>query len=87
MTMGITIYYLVVDFSRDSWKHYNYWAVMSLDIFAIIFWLISFAIMAADIAPFADENEVCDYYGTCIWFGYILFACLAAVAGLGGVEL
>lgn len=87
VTIGITIYYLVVNFSRDAWKHYNYWAVMSLDMFAILFWLISLAIMAADIAPYADETEVCDYYyGTCTWLGAIFFACLAAIAGLGGAE-
>lgn len=85
--MGIAIYCIVVEFSRDAWKGYNYWAVLALDIFLLVFWLVSFAIMAADIAPFGDTREVCDIYGYCLIMGDILFACLAAIAGLGGLEL
>lgn len=28
--MAITIYCMVVHFSRDAWKGYNYWAVLAL---------------------------------------------------------
>lgn len=82
---------MVVEFSVDAWKSYNYWAVLSLDIFALIFWLISFALMAAEVAPFADGFTICGVY-ECIYdplegMWLTLFACLATVAGLGGVEL
>lgn len=84
--MGVTIYSLVVEFSRDAWKSYNYWAILSLDIFLLVLWLVSFALMAADVAPWADGNAVCDYWD-CYTMGSVLFACLAAIAGLGGAEL
>lgn len=89
-TIIITIYYIVVEFSASAWKSYNYWAVLALDIFALIFWLISFALMAAQTAPFANGFTVCGVY-ECIYYPLegvflTLFACMATVAGLGGVE-
>lgn len=89
--MIIAIYCIVVEFSVDSWKGYNYWAILALDIFALIFWLISFALMAAQVAPFADGFTTCGVY-VCTTYAlegvYLtLFACMATVAGLGGVEL
>lgn len=70
---------------------YNYWAVMSLDILLIIFWLSSFALMASQVAPFMQGSTYC-YYGYCTTYrltgGDLTFAsCMAAVAGLGGLEL
>lgn len=90
-TLVITIYYMVVEFSRSAWKSYNYWAVLSLDIFALIFWLISFALMAAQTAPFSDGFIICGSL-ECIYYSLdgiflTIFACMATVAGLGGIEL
>lgn len=84
-TMGITIYSIVVEFSRDAWKGYNYWAVLALDIFLLIFWLVSFALTAAEAAVVGDE-VFCTAYD-CFTMTDVYIACLAAVAGLGGVEL
>lgn len=84
------IYYLVVDFGKDAWKGYNYWAVLSLDISLLIFWLISFALDAARVAPFANGWTICDDF-ECIYYPldyYLeLFACMCTMTGLAGVEL
>lgn len=87
-TIIITVYYIVVEFGPVN--GYNYWAVLALDIFAIIFWVASFALLASQIAPYMNGYTVCDYYecdtyaltGDELTFG----ACLCAAAGLGGVE-
>ncbi|KAF7553629.1 hypothetical protein G7Z17_g3501 [Cylindrodendrum hubeiense] len=70
---------------------YNYWAVMSLDIFLLIFWLISFALLAAETAYFwAAGTYYCGYYscyyGTLEGSALVLGAILAAAAGLGALE-
>ena len=71
--MIITIYYIVA--STGAPVLYNYWAILGLDIFAIIFWLISFALLASEIAPYFDTSyyyydntSSCSYYyyGVCI---------------------
>lgn len=84
------IYFLVVEFGKGSWKGYNYWAVLSLDIFLLMFWLIAFALDAARMAPFANGWTICDGW-ECIYYpveAYMeLFACMCTVTGLGGVEL
>ncbi|PSR87419.1 hypothetical protein BD289DRAFT_432355 [Coniella lustricola] len=90
-TMIIGIYYIVVEIGGpQAWKGYNYWAVLVLDILSVIFWLVSFALMAARVAPFAGGIEVCGIY-ECVTYAlegdYLtLFACCAAVAGIGGLE-
>lgn len=90
--MIIGIYYIVVEIGGpQAWKGYNYWAVLILDILSVVFWLVSFALMAARIAPFADGIVICGVY-ECITYAlegdYLtLFACSAAVAGIGGLEL
>lgn len=86
----MTIYYLVAQFGSPSL--YNYWAVLGLDIFLLIFWLISFAILAAQVAPAFAGTVECDYYsGYCAAYaldgiGLIYASCLAGAAGLGGVQ-
>ncbi|KAI0007202.1 hypothetical protein F4779DRAFT_593054, partial [Xylariaceae sp. FL0662B] len=79
-------------------KFFNYWAILGLDIFLVIFWLISFAILAAQVAGgFVYYSNSSDYYDDYYdYYGYdksaykkaaITYgACLAAAAGLGGVE-
>jgi len=85
------VYYIVAEFGAP--QVYNYWAVMSLDIFLVIFWIASFALMAAQVAPFMEGYTACDYYsGYCSTYALdgidlVFGACMAAVAGLGGLEL
>lgn len=49
---------------------YNYWAILSLDIFAICFWIISMSYMAWTTAAatywYEDDTSSCDYY----YYGY-----------------
>lgn len=90
--MLIGIYLLIVEVGGpEAWKGYNYWAVLVLDILSLVFWLVSFALMAARVAPFADGFEICGvlYCDTEPLEGIYLtlFACLAAIAGLGGIDL
>lgn len=86
----MTIYHLVAQFGSP--RLYNYWAVLSLDIFLLIFWLISFAILGAQVSAAFADTVACDYYtGYCDVYslgdgGVIYFSCLAAAAGLGGAQ-
>ncbi|RDW92541.1 hypothetical protein BP5796_01935 [Coleophoma crateriformis] len=42
---------------------YNYWAILGLDVFAIIFWLISFPLLASEIASYSGTTyDYCYYY-------------------------
>ncbi|KAI1138028.1 hypothetical protein F5Y05DRAFT_48025 [Hypoxylon sp. FL0543] len=90
-TLITSIYCMVAHFGPP--KAYNYWAILGLDIFLVIFWLISFAILAAQIAAafvyyesysdyYDDYYDLSDYDTAITTYG----ACLAAAAGLGGVE-
>ncbi|KAI0383647.1 hypothetical protein F5Y04DRAFT_29449 [Hypomontagnella monticulosa] len=90
-TLITSIYCLVAHFGPP--KAYNYWAILGLDIFLVIFWLISFAILAAQIAAvFAYYDSYSSYYSS--YYDFSAYdtavttygACLAAAAGLGGVE-
>jgi hypothetical protein len=80
---------------------YNYWAVLGLDIFAIVFWITSFSLLASEVAAYNISS--CDYY----YYGYCYkkrdlnflpkrYATtdivtyrnsMAAASGLGGLEL
>ncbi|KAI5925065.1 hypothetical protein F4810DRAFT_660819 [Camillea tinctor] len=89
-TLITSIYCLVAHYGPP--KSFNYWAILGLDIFLVIFWLISFAVLAAQVATiFALYDGYNDYYD---YYGYdgvgtavlIYAACLAAAAGLGGLE-
>lgn len=82
---------------------YNYWAILGLDIFAIIFWLVSFAYLASEVAAY----QIVTYTDTCtyVYYGYCLKKrdvdlakrattdvytyrnSMAAASGLGGLEL
>ena len=71
--MIITIYYIVA--TTGAPVLYNYWAVLGLDIFAIIFWLVSFALLASEIAPYFDSYYDYDYDNTdsCTYiYGYCI---------------
>lgn len=87
--MIIAIYGIVVHFHASAWKGYNYWAVLALDVFGVIFWIISFALIAAEVGPFASsafEYTNCDGFYCTTYINYMVLPCMAAVAGLGGVE-
>ncbi|KAI1496380.1 hypothetical protein F5X99DRAFT_74065 [Biscogniauxia marginata] len=92
-TLITSIYCLVAHYGPP--KAFNYWAILGLDIFLVIFWLVSFGILAAQVASFFvlydDYNDYNDYYNYYGYDGYdsaviTYVACLAAAAGLGGVQ-
>ncbi|KAI0186157.1 hypothetical protein EV127DRAFT_188022 [Xylaria flabelliformis] len=82
VTLISSIYILVAHFGSPA--AYNYWAILGLDIFHVIFWLISFGLVAANAAYILTYGSyVDDYY----YSGYtILGAILAAAAALGAVN-
>jgi membrane protein implicated in regulation of membrane protease activity len=58
-TIIITIYVAVAELAVPA--IYNYWAIMGLDIFGVIFWLSSFITMAVEASNFGTFNFY-DYY-------------------------
>ncbi|CAK7568076.1 MAG: hypothetical protein SEPTF4163_006057 [Sporothrix epigloea] len=69
---------------------FNYWAVLGLDAFLTVFWLISFSLLASQVAPFMGNHTYCDY-GYCFDYGLsgqsLVYAqCLAAASGLGALN-
>jgi hypothetical protein len=99
--MIIVVYYLVATIAMPI--IYNYWAVLGVDIFAVIFWLISFALLASEVAAYQIVYDTgCSYTfdGYCYKKrGLNLLPkrattnaatyrnALAAASGLGGLEL
>lgn len=70
--MILTVYYIVSVTALPA--AYNYWAILSLDIFGLIFWLISMALLAWEVAVFgwavsvysgSSSSSYCDLYGYC----------------------
>jgi hypothetical protein len=87
VSLGTSIYLLVAHFGPP--KSYNYWAIMSLDIFHVLFWLVSFGLLAAQAAALFVLGS--SYYYDDYYYSYgdgysILGAIAAAAAGLGGVQ-
>ncbi|KAI0966469.1 hypothetical protein F4678DRAFT_296206 [Xylaria arbuscula] len=81
VTLISSIYILVAHFGPPA--AYNYWAILGLDIFHVIFWLISFALLASQAAAVLSYT---DYYG---FFddAYTAYGSIAAAAaGLGAVN-
>ncbi|RFU32237.1 hypothetical protein B7463_g4113, partial [Scytalidium lignicola] len=97
-TMIITAYVLIA----NIWVPilYNYWAILGLDIFAVVFWIISFSLLASEVAQYSwvvDSYTSCSYYyGYCVKKRdglqkrttdiYTYRNAMAAAAGLGGLE-
>ncbi|KAI1128686.1 hypothetical protein F5Y10DRAFT_169010 [Nemania abortiva] len=81
VTLITSIYILVAHFGPP--KAYNYWAILGLDIFHVIFWLISFALLASQAAIILAASDY--YYGYYTGFT-ILGSITAAAAGLGAVN-
>jgi hypothetical protein len=88
-TLIVCIYLLVAEYNAPV--AYNYWAILGLDIFLVIFWLCSFAVQSASISySVGYYGYTYDYYYDSYYAdGYSLawYACQAAAAGLGGVQL
>lgn len=70
VTVITSIYCIVARFGPP--KAYNYWAILALDIFLLLFWLISFAVLAAQVAAtWAYNDDYFDYYSDYDdYFGY-----------------
>jgi hypothetical protein len=68
---------------------HNYWAILALDIFLVIFWLSSFALLAAQVSYLFAYGIDYGYYDSYYFSGAALawISCLATAAGLGGVQL
>jgi len=73
---------------------YNYWAILGLEIFNIIMWLCSFALLASEVAPIFGEGSYTynsrtgRYTRTGLTgLALTLAATQMTAAALGGVEL
>ncbi|TVY64218.1 hypothetical protein LSUE1_G008789 [Lachnellula suecica] len=98
-TMIITVYNVVSNTALKS--AYNYWAILALDVFALIFWIISMAYLAWTTAAatwYYTDYSCSDYYYYCYKKRDSPLAVrattdlatyrnsMAAAAGLGGLE-
>ena len=99
--MIITVYYIVAVTGVTA--AYNYWAILGLDIFAIVFWIISFSLLASEVAAYSwvvSDVSSCNYtyLGYCYKKRdlnlekrdtniYTYRNAMAAASGLGGLEL
>ncbi|KAL5319550.1 hypothetical protein ACEPPN_012605 [Leptodophora sp. 'Broadleaf-Isolate-01'] len=99
-TLVIAIYNIVTIIIHPAF--YNYWAVIGLDTFALIFWLISFSLLASEAAAWSiitHYSDNCAYSTTAYCYrkralvqkrstDYRTYRnAMAAGAGLGGLEL
>ncbi|KAK4132571.1 hypothetical protein BT67DRAFT_360130, partial [Trichocladium antarcticum] len=96
MTIVTSIYHLVARYNVPA--IYNYWAILGLDIFYVVMWLASFALLAARVAAWYSavgySSSYSSYYGSYYGsssYGYsvgdlIWLACQATAASLGGLQ-
>lgn len=92
-TIITLIYILVATYSQPI--IYQYWAILGLEIFCLIFWLISFALLASEVALAAAYDCGGDYYDaygiyyttTCSSATLGLIALFGVCAGVGGIQL
>jgi hypothetical protein len=91
-TIITLIYILVATYSQPI--IYQYWAILALEIFCLIFWLISFALLASEVAIAAAYTcgGYYDYYGnyysdSCSSATLGIIGLFGACAGVGGIEL
>ena len=89
--MIIAIYYLVS--SRNAPGAYNYWAVLGLDVFAVIFWLSTMSILAYYASLIAGVRAVSSYYDYDYSSNYydayygVAVGLVGGAAGVAAVEL
>jgi len=89
-TIITLIYIFVATYSQPI--IYQYWAILALEIFCLIFWLISFALLASEVAIAAAYT--CGgyyYYGkyystSCNSETLGIIGLFGACAGVGGIE-
>ncbi|KAI0151587.1 hypothetical protein GGR57DRAFT_470787 [Xylariaceae sp. FL1272] len=81
VTLISSIYILVAHYGPP--RAYNYWAILGLDIFLVLFWLISFAVLASQAAAVLS---VASYYdGDYVAISNTFGGILAAAAGIGAL--
>jgi len=73
VTMIITVYYIVAVTALTS--AYNYWAILGLDIFAIVFWIISMSLLAWEVAAFSWAVSDYSGYSSCGYDAYGYYTC------------
>ncbi|KAF9878592.1 integral membrane protein [Colletotrichum karsti] len=87
-TVIVTTWLIVAKYGAP--KAYNYWAVLALDCFLVVFWLCAFALLASEAAYVFALGAYCDYYVDCYASTraalLIISACMSAAAGVGGLE-
>ncbi|KAK1994953.1 hypothetical protein LX36DRAFT_583382 [Colletotrichum falcatum] len=86
-TLVVTVWLVVAEFSSP--KAYNYWAVLALDIFLLLFWLFAFALLAAEVAFWFDfgVDYLSYHYGSSLGdYAFVFASCMAAASGLGGIQ-
>ncbi|EEY17684.1 predicted protein [Verticillium alfalfae VaMs.102] len=87
-TLIVTIWLVVAEYSLL--RIYNYWAVLALDIFLVVFWLCAFALLASQAAFVLSDTAYCDVYDcyssepTGLYF--VFAACMAAASAIGGLQ-
>ncbi|UPL02181.1 hypothetical protein LCI18_013115 [Fusarium solani-melongenae] len=87
-TLAISLWMIMAHISLAHL--YNYWAGLLLDIFLLVFWIISVAVLASQTAfLWGASNDLCreqdcpDAFKNATKFSGYIFA---AIAGLGGIE-
>ncbi len=86
----VCAYYSIAHYAAPA--AFNYWAALCLDILLVVFWLASFALLAAQVAPFMGSYYACNDFGYCQTYGLtgaarVYAGCLLAAAGLGALNL
>ncbi|KAF7948934.1 hypothetical protein EAE96_008114 [Botrytis aclada] len=68
--ISIVICVYVIVASTGAPTLYNYWAILGLDIIAVILWVVSFPILASQIANAITVEDSCSsyYYGYCYYY-------------------
>lgn len=64
--MIIVVYAILTNNVSSCAGAYNYWALLALEIFGVIFWLSSMAALAATRAAFVFPTEI----NGCVNYGY-----------------
>jgi hypothetical protein len=96
MCVIVNIWIIVA--THNAPRAYNYWAVLSFEVFFWVFWLASFAILALQVTAAAVVTSGSTYYDsrTGEYYRYsgggsqgwtIYLSILGAAAGLGAIEL
>ncbi|KAF7880847.1 uncharacterized protein EAF02_006738 [Botrytis sinoallii] len=66
--ISIVICVYVIVASTGAPVLYNYWAILGLDIIAVILWVVSFPILASQIANAITVDYSCDSYYSCYYY-------------------